>query len=306
VRAEERQLPDKCIVEGSIEDESALVLALQSLLVTRKGVKPVGSRVAVTVPEEHAYIFAIHVKGTSQTEVQIEVELALSEHVPIPLEFVVYTYELVERGLVAVIAYDARVSAAYERVLDVVGLLPVACVPHIVASARASGVPVLGQSQIVVDMGRTRTSLGLVYNGSVLASATVHSGSKRLLEGLMKSGLAAEDAMVALQSKGLAADALLQPLWEEYVQQLLPYIESWRAGVCSDMVTVAPPRRISVVGGFAPIPGVVDALSHVCAMPVQVASIWERLFPIETYIPPIHERDSHRYTSAAGLLIINR
>lgn len=305
VRAEERPLPEKCIVDGSIEDEGALVAALQSLFSTRKGTKSTCTRVAVTVPEEHAYIFAIRVKGVSRTEVQIEVELAMSEHVPIPLEFVVYTYELVERGLVAVIAYDARVSAVFERVLDMVGVTPVACVPHIVASARASGVPVLGQSHIVVDMGRARTSLALVYNGSVLSSATVHSGSKKLLECLMKSGLAAEDATVALQTKGISADPALMPVWDQYMQTLLPYIQSWRLGVCSDMVTVSPPTRVSVSGGFVPVPGVVDAMSHACAMPVQTVAVWERLFPIEQHIPPLHEKDSYRYASAAGLLIIN-
>jgi Tfp pilus assembly PilM family ATPase len=109
---EERPLPEGTIYEGVLHDDNAVVSVLQGLAQKHKI-----ARALVTLPEEFAYIFPVHVHGVTPEEMRVEVEFAMSEHVPIPLEAVVYTFETVGTDLVSVIAYDARESSKYEEVV---------------------------------------------------------------------------------------------------------------------------------------------------------------------------------------------
>jgi Tfp pilus assembly PilM family ATPase len=295
---EERLLPVGAIEEGAIHDEQALI---QELMVLKKKVP--FTHAIVSLPEEYAYIFPVRVQGKSDLEIKTEVEFALSEHVPIPLPFVVYTYEMVEDTLVSVIAYDARVSGSYEQVLSFAQITPVAFVPHIVASARVSRVEAL-RSHYVVDIGRTRTSVAFVYAGHVLASATIYAGSKGFEEKLLSSGLSAEDATIAIQTAGVHHPAL-HAAWADFTHALLPYIELWHTGQFGESIVLAAPREVYVCGAFAATPGVCDALEQALHMSVRTMAVWERLFPIETYVPRIHARDAFRYTAASGLLLSN-
>lgn len=297
---EEKVLPEGSIVEGGVHDQEPVIAALRTLAAAHRITHAV-----VTLPEEHAYIFPIQVRGTTQEEIRVEVEFAMSEHVPIPLEHVVYMFERVGNTLVSVVAYDARVRNEYEEMLLVAGITPISFVPHVVASARATILPVQDAAQLMVDIGRTRSSVALVYNGCVLGSATTYTGTKRLLEALVSRGLSIEDAAIQLQTDGLAADNALIDVWHEVVMSLGPYIDLWREGRCNDTITVPAPGSIVISGGGVSISGVVDACASAYALPVTVPNVWQRLFPVEQFPPMVLERDSHRFASVAGLLLAN-
>jgi Tfp pilus assembly PilM family ATPase len=297
---EDQPLPDGCIVEGLIKEPEALASALLAL----KKKRPF-THAIVTVPEEHAYIFPVRVTARGRVEQKTEIEFAMSEHVPIPLEHVVYTFESITPDLAGVIAYDSRISTEYEQVLSMAGVTAVSFVPHIVASARASRIPTLQHSYIVVDIGRTRSTVALVYGGVAVGSSTVYIGSKIFTEKLRAAGLAAEDAYIELQTKGIAANPALRAAWAEISAGVLPYINLWRGGRCSETITLPPPREIYLCGGGAPIQGIADALAEDAQLPVRLASVWQRLFTLETHVPSVSERDSYRYASAAGLLLSN-
>lgn len=302
IQFEECNIPKETIVDGEIKDMQSLVSELVQLK------KKMGDdrldRAIVSLPEEFAYIFPAVVKARTPQEQKLEIEFAMSEHVPIPLDSVVYTFEKVRPGLVSVIAYDARVGNVYEQALSMAGIQPVAFVPHIVASARVH-CPVPGMSHYVLDIGRTRSSIALVYEGFVLGSATVYMGSYSFIERLQGTGMMIEDVVRALQEKGIDADPVLRPAWDTFVQALVPYVSLWREGKCNETVSVPPPTALYVCGGFASTPGVVDALTNDLQVPVQPTDVWSRLFSVEEAPPQLHERESYRYTSAAGLLLAN-
>jgi hypothetical protein len=139
----------------------------------------------------------------------------------------------------------------------------------------------------------------------VLGSATIYKGSKIFLDKLVATGLAVDDASIALQTKGLAAHADLRGVWDEYVTTMKPYVDLWRGGRCSDVVTVAAPKEVIVLGGFAPVPGVEEAFARAFNLPTRTSLVWERLCPVDVYPPGIHAKESFRFTSAAGLLLAN-
>lgn len=298
---EEMPLPDGCITEGEIHNESKV----EEMLV-RLYEKVECKYVVITLPEEYAYIYPQRLARGSAVQEKTEIEFVLSQHVPIPIEHVVYAYERVTDEIVTIIAYDARVSNEYERIVKLAHITPVACIPHIVASARVTKAYPGVLTYIIVDMGRTRTSIAFVYDGHVLGSATLYLGSKQFVDALVLSGLTVDEALQAFQTKGVEASEVLKEVWSAYVTQIQKYIDVWRLGKCSDDVALDPPQEIRVCGGFSPVPGVVHLLAESCRLPVRLVSVWDRLFSVEEHPPAILEDESFRFTSGAGLLLENR
>jgi Tfp pilus assembly PilM family ATPase len=298
----ETLLPDGVMDRGTIAKEDHIVRVLD----LARGEYSI-THAYVTVPEEHAFVFPMRVRGIARSEQRLEVEFAMSEHVPIPLEHVVYDFLYIRDGLVSVTAYDKRVSSSYERVVSLAGITPCDLVPHICASANACVPRMAGKDRtsIVVDVGRTRTSLACVYEGVPVATATIFTGGKALLDALCVSGMTTDDARMALRTTGISALPAVTALIEEWIAQLRVHVDTWQSGIFYDEVRVAPPSAMYLCGGFADIPGLSGALSSVFRFPVNIANIWQNICTFSDFVPRVHKRESYKYASSVGLLVHN-
>jgi type IV pilus assembly protein PilM len=309
----EISIPSGVIVRGEVADPKQLVSVLKEFKEKTKA-----DFVRLSLPEEKAYLFETSIKrNTPQNEVKGILEFRLEENVPIPAREVSFDYSIMPTGSngqvdVSVVAYPKQTQQAYFDACIEAGLRPVSFEIEAQAMARAVVPRDLSGAAMLIDFGKTRTGIGIVYKGALLYTSTVDIGGEHLSQVLRKAlGDKPEAELTRLKNTtGLVAGAESSEVRDALIStvsvikdELITRMQYWhmRTGHNEE-------RRITLgvlCGGSSNLKGLPDYLRETLEIPVKRGNVWENAFSLDERIPPITRRYSFGYAAAIGLALKN-
>ncbi|QQG45577.1 MAG: type IV pilus assembly protein PilM [Candidatus Sungiibacteriota bacterium] len=312
-------IPANLIVGGEVKDEEALVKILSSWL-GKEGRELRSSFVVASLPEEKSFLRLIQLPRVKRDEVAGAVRWEIEANVPMPVEDLVFDYEIVEpledhldHFDVVITAYPKTTVDSYVRVLSRVGFRPVALELELQAVIRAV-VPEVRthEAKIIVDMGRNRTSFIIVSGGAIVFTRTVDLGGRVIEENIVKALAVSEEKATALKKEfGLNKKAFegkiftaLSPLVSTLAEELkhaVAYYESHAAHLHGASPGVA---SILLSGGDANLYGLDTYLASALKIPVHHTDPFIVLRKMGgPVVPPIPKNQSLAYATAIGLAL---
>jgi Tfp pilus assembly PilM family ATPase len=163
---------------------------------------------------------------------------------------------------------------------------------------------------MLIDFGKTRTGIGIVFKGALLYTSTVDIGGEQLSQVLRKTiGDKPEAELTVLKNtvgliRGVESsdvrDALMSTV-SVIKDEVLTRMQYWHLRSGNDAE-----RRITsavLCGGSSNLRGLPDYLAETLDLPVVRGNVWENAFPLDETVPPIGRRYSYGYAAAIGLAL---
>ncbi len=303
----EEDLPPGVIEQGDIRDEEALVATLARVR------ERAGFFLAhASLPEQKGYLFELELPRAALGDLSDSVAFALPGYVPLSPAEVVFDCEAADARedatAVAVTAFPENVALAYSRALGRAGFLPLSMELEPQAAARAALPRALKGAQLLIDYSAMKTMLAVSVRGSVRFAASFE-GSGALDDGLLKSGISAQELIALKREEGLGASdekvrALMSRHLDKLSEEIGKHVRFWnaRSGATREPIVAA-----WLSGGNANMRGLAEALSQALGLPVRPADVWQNLPPEGgVTVPPIEREESFRFATVLGLAMRSR
>jgi type IV pilus assembly protein PilM len=311
---------DEAIAPGIIERGDIKDVNQLAQVLLRVKAAAGASYARLSLPEERAYLFETTIKrGTPFNEIRGLLEFKLEENVPLSPRDAFFDYEIVESDEhddhedvmhIVVAVYARKTILDYYEACRQARLVPLSFEIEAQAIARACVPFECGDVSMVVDFGKTRTGIGIVYHDSLMYTSTIDIGGAALSTALKKvMGEISEDELMMIKNKeGLVAtkehkaagEALLSVIAsvKDEIETRIQYwhtrsIERQRRDI----------KRIILCGGSANLRGLPEYLTRELGIQAKRADVWQNAFSIDTFLPPIKKRYSYGYTTAVGLAL---
>lgn len=306
-------IPSGVVERGGVQDPQKLVAVLKEFKDKTKA-----DFVRVSLPEERAYLFETEVKKNMPLkEVRGLLEFRLEENVPIPSREVFFDYSILpaatdsRTATISVVAYAKETIQKYFDACVAAELRPVSFEVEAQAMARSMVPQDIAGAVMIVDFGKTRTGIGIVYNGVLLYTSTIDIGGEQLSQVLRKvlgDSIAEAELTKIKNTQGLLrgvdsseiSDTLISTV-SVIKDELATRMQYWhiRNGNHES-------RRINSVilcGGSANLKGFPEYLTETLGVPAFRGNVWENAFSLDDTIPPIDLRHSYGYAVAIGLAL---
>ncbi|HEY0964598.1 MAG TPA: pilus assembly protein PilM [Candidatus Paceibacterota bacterium] len=305
-------IPSAVVNRGDVQDPKQLAAVLSEFRDITKA-----EFVRVTLPEERAYLFETEIKhNTPMKEVRGLLEFRLEENVPIPSREVFFDYTILPVGEgskavnVSVVAYAKHTIQSYYDACIAAGLRPVAFEVEGQAMARAI-IPRNAEGAVMlVDFGKTRTGISIVYKGSLLYTSTIDIGGEELSRVLRKVvGEKPENELTHLKNtqglirgvdSSVVRDSLMSTV-SVIKDEIMTRMQYWHL-----RTNHQPDRAITSIvlcGGSANLKGFPQYLAETLNLPTTRGNVWENAFSLDDTVPPIDRRQSFGYAAAIGLAL---
>ena len=306
-------IPNGVLTRGEVTDPKQLTAILSECKA-----KTGAEFVRVSLPEERAYLFETELKrSTPLSEMRSLLEFRLAENVPIPARDVFFDYSVLpfssdkDRSMhVAVTAYGKETVQTYYESCLAAGLQPLAFEVEAQAMAR-SVIPTEAEGAIMlVDFGKTRTGIGIVYKNTLLYTSTIDIGGDQLSAALRKQlGDKPESELTLLKNtEGLVHGATSSQVHDALMttmsvikDELVTRMQYWhlRTGADSDRRL----QKIVLCGGSANLKGLPAYLTESLGIEASRGNVWTNTFSLNDFIPPIDLPHSYGYATAVGLAL---
>lgn len=307
-------IPSNVLSRGEVKDPKQLVAVLKEFKARTKA-----EFIRVSLPEERAYLFETDIKhSTPLKEVRGLLEFRLEENVPIPSRDVFFDYSILAAPEdakavdVSVVAYAKQTVEAYYTACKEAGLRPLSFEVEAQAMARAVIPYNTKGATLVVDFGKTRSGVGIVYQGALLNTSTIDIGGTQLSEILRRvlgdkteaelTLIKNEQGLVRGVDSSKVRDALLSTV-SVIKDELVTRMQYWHMRTGNDDA-----RRINSIilcGGSANLKGVAEYLSESLELPTIRGNVWANVFSLDDTVPPIDRPHSYGYAAAIGLALKN-
>tara|TARA_B100000508_G_scaffold106241_1_gene84365 strand:- start:3376 stop:4467 length:1092 start_codon:yes stop_codon:yes gene_type:complete len=308
-------IPNGIVHRGQVNDTQQLAAVFAEFRAKTKA-----DFVRVSLPEERAYLFETEIKrDIPMKEVKGLLEFRLEENVPIPSKDVSFDYTILPSdsdgkvAKVAVAAYAKETIQKYYEACTSAGLRPIAFEVEAQAMARSVIPSDISGAVMLVDFGKTRTGVGIVYNGILLYTSTIDIGGDQLsiaLRKVMEEKVAESELTKLKNTQGLVRGVDSSDVHEALIStvsvikdELVTRMQYWHMRNGNDEA-----RRISAVimcGGSANLKGLPQYLTEALGIPSTRGNVWENTFSLTENIPPIDRRHSFGYATAIGLALKN-
>lgn len=266
----------------------------------------------VSLPEEKGFLRLIRIQRLDPKDVRQALEFQLEEHIPHPASDLYFDYEILptlRKGSdmdIVVTAYPKGLVDAYVAVVEKAGFTPIIFELESQAVARAVVPRKSQEAYLVGDIGHTRTTFSIVYKSSVHFTSTVKIGGRDIDAILMQSlHLTKEEAQDVKIGRGFDFNS------EEIIKSLSPalatlkdeadrQISFWERRYPAAEYHI---EKVYLCGGDAHLRGFPEFLSRELGLSVERAHIWDNIFNLKAYIPPMTAHDTLRYATAFGLAL---
>ncbi|MEN9912065.1 MAG: hypothetical protein RI956_509 [Pseudomonadota bacterium] len=280
-------LPKGALVNGVIEKLPVVVEAL-GRCISRSGANV--RNVALAMPTQSVTTRVLtYPSDFSDRFIQEQIEAEANIHIPFPLEEVRFDFcklglnkNGTDSNILLVAARREQVDGRI-NVIEAMGLVPTLidvesyCIQRCVAQS-AKAMPKQGKGLILahLDIGAMTTTLTVVKDDEILFQREQNFGGHQLTLDISKQySLTVEEAEVKKRTVELPVD---------YTQRLLkPFLQDTAQTVARSLqffYTSTPYSRVDQLllgGGSSPLPGMVDAITHMTQVPVVMFS------PIQGY-----------------------
>lgn len=307
------EIPSSVLSRGEVADPQQLIEVLKECKQ-----QTAAEFVRVSLPEERAYLFETQLKrSTPLKEMRSLLEFRLAENVPIPARDVFFDYSVLpvsnesDRSItIAVTAYAKETIQTYYEACVAAGLQPLSFEVEAQAMARSVIPHDTPGATMLVDFGKTRTGIGIVYKNVLLYTSTIDIGGDQLSSALRKQlGEKTEKELTVLKNteglvhgreSSLVSDALMTTM-SVIKDELATRMQYWHLRTGADIE-----RRLQSVllcGGSANLKGLPAYLTESLGVSTKRANVWENTFSLDTFVPPIDQRHSYGYATAVGLAL---
>lgn len=313
------KIPLGIIVDGEIKEEDKLVAILRELH-SSMGRTLRSSFAAVSLPEEKSFWRVVQLPKMKHEDVRNAIRWELEANIPLPVEDLIFDYEVIEPPKnhldhmdIAVAAFPKETVDSYVRALRQADFTPYALELESQAIARAiiSNLD-SGTATLIVDFGKLRTSFVIVAGGSIVYTATIDLGGNILEAHIAKDlGVSEEKAVSIKKEVGLNIRALegkvysaLLPSIASLVGELKRVIEYYERHREHFHGASSHVDEVLLTGGDANLLGLDTYLAANLAIPVRRADPWVAVKTRLRYpIPPITSNLALGYTTAIGLAL---
>lgn len=305
-----KDLPVGVIAHGEIEDVDALAQALRELR------DEIGTpRVHVSLPEQKGYVFRMTVPHVRDLSVREAVEFRLEEYVPLPPSDVVFDWEVLEGEstptelALNVTAFPRATIEEYYEALLSAGYVPLSFEIESQAAARAVLPCDHAGAALIVDFGETRTAIAIVQNGIVRFTTSLELAGEALTAALIKKlAVAPQEAERLKNEEGVAiaggkAAEVIGPIVTALRNEIQRHFLYWHTHGEAAGLPHAPIDTIILCGGNANVRGLPTFLSQTMRARVELAEVWQNVFDLKDYVPPIPHNHSLRYATVTGLAL---
>lgn len=278
------------------------------------------SRAVVSLPEEQAYTIRVRLPFMMEDEIRDSLDLQLVELVPIPAASAVVDYDVYKRPVDERGSYDLSVSVvpremveSYSGVLVAASLKPLAL--EIEAQALARAFIPKGSEEVVmiVDIGKTRTSISINAGQMVLYTSTISNiGGDNITHSIEKNlKVKYEEAEQMKIEKGILRSSdshdlfySLIPVISSLKDEMMKVIAYWRDHHDEGEIEMNKKiDRIILCGGQSSLPGLDQYISINLELPAKVGNPWTNVLDFSDSVPVMDFRNSLRYSTAVGLAL---
>ena len=315
----EEKIPKGVIVNGSVEKGEAFAAALKRVGI-RAGHRFRVSGIVVSLPEEKSFLRIFQTPKVGAREMAGAIRWKIEEEIPLPSEDVVYDYEQIrspegggDHHDAVVTAFPKGMVAAYVRAIKDAGLIPMALELESQAIMRAAA-PSLGagDAAVVIDMGRTRTSVILFAGGAIVFTMTVPVGGYTLdIEIARVLGVSEREAKHLKRRNGFAKSAYRGKIFSAMapsadviageVRRVISYYQEKITHAHGGSRTV---DKILLSGGGTNVPGFDAYLASATRVPVSFVDPFVGITGITgDSVPPLPREQALVFTAAIGLAL---
>jgi Tfp pilus assembly PilM family ATPase len=165
-------------------------------------------------------------------------------------------------------------------------------------------------SCMIVDFGKTRMGIGIVYNGTLMYTSTIEVAGSQMSEDMRKIvGDVGEAELTKIKNtKGLigtqdneAIASVLNKYAKNIADELSVRMCYWSTR--SIDIDARAIKKVILCGGSANLFGLPEFLTEKLDVPTERAHVWANAFSLEDHIPEISRRYSYGYTTAIGLAL---
>jgi type IV pilus assembly protein PilM len=306
-------IPNGAVQRGQVNDTEQLVAVLKELKRETKA-----EFIRVSLPEERAYLFETEIKhDTPLKEVRSLLEFRLEENVPIPSREVFFDYYILpgaseeKKAKVAVAAYARETILKYYDSCITAGLRPVSFEVEAQAMARSVVPEDSAGATMLVDFGKTRTGIGIVYKGALLYTSTIDIGGNQLSQALRKvlgEDIAESELTRLKNTQGLVRGVESSQVYDTLLStvsvikdELATRMQYWH--MRGNDMSVRRINSIVMCGGSANLKGLPAYMTETLGVPCVRGNVWENTFSLDSTVPPIDKRHSYGYATAIGLAL---
>ncbi len=307
----EIKIPKGVIDGGEIQDKNTLVKILSDIRKDNNF-----KFIKASLPEEKAYFFETELPKVEDLNIKEAVGFKMEENIPLAPNESVYEYQIIPNQIVEskklllnVYAINKEVVNNYLELLLEAGYIPLSFEIESNASSKSFIPENLAKTFLVMSLGDTKTVLSIISSGLTRMTSTVGIGSDMLIEAIRHSkNLSVAEAEKFLLTNNIRNDGdpnIIGAL-EEYMDsikvgtgKLIQYWESFSENSTKNTKV----DNIMILGPNALMPGIRKELTEKIEKNVDLVNVWKNCFSYDDYIPPIHFRDSLKYSTAIGLCL---
>ena len=313
----EVDIPEGVVVKGEINQEGEFTEALRSLLKT--GEKKIrASLFTAALPEEKSFLRLIQIPAIKQEDIAHAVRWEIENQIPLPAEEIIYDYEIMDTSEkpehldVQITAFPRNLISSYVRAFRAANMQLVALELESQSIVRALWGSGEAGARIILDIGRTRSSIVLFSGGTMLFTSTLEIGGiifeKHIAEHLGVSlqeadTIKKEDGLNKKARKGEVYQALL-PAVATLANELSRARDYYRGHEGHEGSLQRDIDAILLSGGDANLIGLDAYLSRTLNIPTARADPFAAINDLTNYdIPPMTRAQAMSYTAAIGLAL---
>lgn len=304
-------VPAGLIVDGEIMNQED-VSGLLRQLVRAAGLRT--KQVVAAIPERHSFIKLISLAAeVDDHELDAAVKNEAVQHLPYALEEVYFdwhrlpTANSLGQRQVVIGAAPRPIVDSYVRTLAAADLQPISLEIEALAIARAIVRPAdTAGASILLDLGRSRSTLILLQNGVVQFTATIRYAGRELntyiAEELHITESQAERAKSLFGVDPHRGKGLLHRVLRPHLDTLADKIREIESFYAEHFVDHQPIRRVILTGSGAMMRGITDELAQRLEQPVARQPSWVYQ-DILLNDPAMNAELAYTYTTAFGLAL---
>lgn len=329
----EMKIKQGIIKEGEIKDEAALAEIIKEAVGKAEGESLKTKYLVASLPEKNAFLQVIQMPKMSGEELKAAIPFEAENYIPLPINEVYLDFQVVPPAHnhldyldVLISALPRKTTDPYVSSLKKAGLVAQALEIESQSISRAliknglSPFPIL-----IVDFGRSRTTLIIFSGYSLRFTSTIPISSGGLTEAIyrnLKVDLAEAEKLklkygIRLSKKRGKSEPKRKvsqkkifeaafPLLTDLAEQIKKYLAYYQTHAKQERLSPGGKKveKVLLCGRGAVLKGFDDFLSGALKIPVELGNPWVNILPEPLKeVPQLSFKESLGYTTALGLAL---
>lgn len=310
----EKSIPEGLIKSGEIKDKKKLTDLLKSVQ------KETGLRyIIASLPEEKGFLGKTKIPKIKKDEIRNAIEFQMEELIPLPVQEVIFDFDIIEGNDkkdddhidIIFVAFPRKIVEDYRDVLVDAGFMPLAFEMEAQAFKRCVISKEDMDTQIIVDLGKTRTTLIIVDNNVIQFTTTFNIAGDSINNILSKNfsismneaeKIVKENGFVKSKSNERVFNSLL-PMMSAIKDEISRSIIFWDSHPDWHSKDQKKISKIILCGGISNMRGLLQYLSYELKISVIKANPWVNITSLDNYVPNLELSESLTYTTPLGLAL---